>query len=160
MNKQTCPLQNGPAPMPMVGIFNADVAAAATGAGTHSNTTEKHPASCKASAVSTTYTSTIAWIVLLKPITNQSAHQWRTNKYIARPQAMRSSTPLQHCQPSSLHPLRPKSTEHTNSLRREANMPHDSNSSLHNSLSCSDPRWRTPFQLDCIHSTFLQHPHS
>jgi hypothetical protein len=46
----------------MVGIFNADVAAAATGAGTHSDTTEKHPASCKASAVSTTYTSRIKWI--------------------------------------------------------------------------------------------------
>ena len=56
MNNCTCPLQNGPAPMPIVGIFNTDVAAAATGAGTHSNTTEKQPASCKASAVSTTYT--------------------------------------------------------------------------------------------------------
>jgi hypothetical protein len=56
INNCTCPLQNGPAPMPIVGIFNADVAAAATGAGTHSNTTEKQPASCKASAVSTTYT--------------------------------------------------------------------------------------------------------
>jgi len=38
----------------MVGILRAEVAAAATGAGTHSKTTEKHPASCKASAVSTT----------------------------------------------------------------------------------------------------------
>ena len=56
-NRRTCPLQNGPAPMPIVGICNADVAAAATGAGTHSNTTEKQPASCKASAVSTTYKS-------------------------------------------------------------------------------------------------------
>jgi hypothetical protein len=48
--------------MPMVGICNADVAAAATGAGTHSNTTEKQPASCKASAVSTTYTRRMARI--------------------------------------------------------------------------------------------------
>lgn len=39
----------------MVGILRADVAAAATGAGTHSRTTEKHPASCRARAVSTTY---------------------------------------------------------------------------------------------------------
>lgn len=41
----------------MVGIWRAEVAAAATGAGTHSKTTEKHPASCKASAVSTTCTT-------------------------------------------------------------------------------------------------------
>jgi len=41
--------------MPMVGILSADVAAAATGAGTHSKTTEKQPASCNERAVSTTY---------------------------------------------------------------------------------------------------------
>lgn len=51
---QTCPLQKGPAPMPMVGMSRAEVTAAATGAGTHSNTTEKHPASCSAIADSTT----------------------------------------------------------------------------------------------------------
>jgi hypothetical protein len=56
INDLTCPLQKGPAPIPMVGIRRADVAAAATGGGTHSRTTEKHPASCKASAVSTTCT--------------------------------------------------------------------------------------------------------
>jgi hypothetical protein len=55
---KTCPLQKGPAPIPMVGTCSADVAAAATGAGTHSSTTEKHPASCNANAVSTTYTKT------------------------------------------------------------------------------------------------------
>lgn len=53
-NGRTCPLQNGPAPMPMVGTVSADVAAAATGAGTHSSTTAKQPASCNASAASTT----------------------------------------------------------------------------------------------------------
>lgn len=40
--------------MPMVGTVSADVAAAATGAGTHSSTTAKQPASCNASAASTT----------------------------------------------------------------------------------------------------------
>jgi hypothetical protein len=40
-----------------VGISSAAVAEAATGAGTHSKTTAKHPASCKASVVSTTYTN-------------------------------------------------------------------------------------------------------
>uniref|UniRef100_A0A2P2NTT4 Uncharacterized protein n=1 Tax=Rhizophora mucronata TaxID=61149 RepID=A0A2P2NTT4_RHIMU len=43
--------------MPIVGIRRADVVAAATGGGTHSKTTEKHPASCKANAVSTTLTA-------------------------------------------------------------------------------------------------------
>lgn len=42
--------------MPMVGICRVEVAAAATGAGTPSKTTEKKPASCKARAVSTTCT--------------------------------------------------------------------------------------------------------
>jgi hypothetical protein len=83
-NKRTWPLQNGPAPMPMVGIFNADVAAAATGAGTHSNTTEKHPASCKASAVSTTYTSTIAWSETLPVSQRTSTKCVATN--ITKPQ--------------------------------------------------------------------------
>lgn len=53
--------------MPMVGICNAAVAAAATGAGTHSNTTAKQPASCKARAASTTCTYRMigyAWSVL------------------------------------------------------------------------------------------------
>lgn len=54
MNEVTWPLQKGPAPMPMVGMRRADVAAAATAAGTHSKTTEKQPASCNAKAVSTT----------------------------------------------------------------------------------------------------------
>jgi hypothetical protein len=70
--------------MPMVGIFNADVAAAATGAGTHSNTTEKHPASCKASAVSTTYTSRIAWIETISFSHKYSNKGVATN--IAKPQ--------------------------------------------------------------------------
>lgn len=52
--EQTWPLQKGPAPMPMVGMSRAEVTAAATSAGTHSNTTEKHPASCSAIADSTT----------------------------------------------------------------------------------------------------------
>lgn len=53
-NQLTCPLQKGPAPMPMVGIRRAAVAAAATSGGTHSRTTAKHPASCREIAVSTT----------------------------------------------------------------------------------------------------------
>ena len=43
----TCPLQWGPAPMPMVGMDSSRVNAAATTGGTHSSTTAKHPASCK-----------------------------------------------------------------------------------------------------------------
>lgn len=45
----------------MVETCSVDAVAAAIGAGTQSSTTEKHPASCNANVISTTYAKTLSY---------------------------------------------------------------------------------------------------
>jgi hypothetical protein len=149
---ETWPLHRDPAPMPMVGICSAWVAAAATGEGTHSRTTAKQPASCKASAASTTCVRR-ARVDQINSC-NEMEERKETN-------TRSTSNAMQRHLKSTVDrlPLRPEPAEHADRLWCEPDVPHHGYPGLHDRPGRAHSRRRAAFQLHRIHAAFFHEPH-